>query len=767
MKTRLLSLILLLLTAFNFNAQTTAIPDPNFEQALINLGYDSGSPNGTVPTSNISNIQNLYVSNKQIINFSGIQDFTALKTFDCSEQNATSFPLNSLNLSNNLNLTKLICDHNGSLSTLIFPSNNILNYLDCSSTLVRNFDYSQLPNLTYLNCQNTNSNSLDVSNNIFLTTLISSVNGIINLNVTQNTALQTLECYFNLISDIDLSQNVDLTYLHIGSNKLTSINLSQNILLEYFNCYGNQLNYLDISQNIMLKDLICNNNQITSGLNLSQHVSLRNLKCHNNLLYSLNVKNGNNLNFYTSGGGFDARNNPNLTCIEVDDSTWATTNLSTRVDGIASFSTNCNNNAVSIVLPTLPVCLGDSALIFGNYQSNSGNYYNVMTSVLGYDSIVIQPLITLSPYLNNQNTSICSGDSLLIYGNYQSIAGVYYDSLQTTFGCDSILSTTLTINPVFYSNVNQSIWQGDSTLIYGNYESMAGIYYDSLQTYLGCDSVLSTTLTICSLTSNYSYINNGSGNYTFTNTSTGNYNKNHWAFGDGTISTVANPNHTFSSNGTYVVILTVNDSTVGSSCVDYYIDTIVVTGVPSPLQCVAGFVVYPDTVINNITVVNSSTGSNLTYFWDFGDGNTSTLQTTSHTYSSSGSDESFLLCLTVDDGVGCNNTFCDSIGQYGVVFNKQKGFTINVIAPPIVTGLENNPVMNTLVRIYPNPTSTLLTIDTELVIKEVVVIDIAGQIIKSVVPKANKIDVSNLSNGIYFIKVVGEEQTIIQKFVKQ
>ena len=69
--------------------------------------------------------------------------------------------------------------------------------------------------------------------------------------------------------------------------------------------------------------------------------------------------------------------------------------------------------------------------------------------------------------------------------------------------------------------------------------------------------------------------------------------------------------------------------------------------------------------------------------------------------------------------------------------------------------------------IYPNPTSTLLTIDTELVIKEVVVIDITGQIIKSVVPKANKIDVSDLSNGIYFIKVVGEEPTIIQKFVKQ
>jgi hypothetical protein len=178
----------------------------------------------------------------------------------------------------------------------------------------------------------TNSNSLDVSGNLLLTDLICGNNGINNLNLTQNTALQTLNCWFNLISDIDLSQNVALTYLYIASNKLTSINLSQNSLLEYFNCYGNKLNYLDISQNIMLKDLICNSNQITSGLNLSQHVSLRNLKCYNNLLYSLNVRNGNNLNFYTSGGGFDARNNPNLICIEVDDSTWAATNLSNKVE---------------------------------------------------------------------------------------------------------------------------------------------------------------------------------------------------------------------------------------------------------------------------------------------------------------------------------------------------------------------------------------------------------------------------------------------------
>ncbi|MBL4592999.1 MAG: T9SS type A sorting domain-containing protein, partial [Flavobacteriales bacterium] len=59
-----------------------------------------------------------------------------------------------------------------------------------------------------------------------------------------------------------------------------------------------------------------------------------------------------------------------------------------------------------------------------------------------------------------------------------------------------ILSTTLIVNPVFLSNENDSICQGDSLLIYGNYQNSAGVYYDSLQTINGCDSIFSTTLAI-------------------------------------------------------------------------------------------------------------------------------------------------------------------------------------------------------------------------------------------------------------------------------
>ncbi len=142
------------------------------------------------------------------------------------------------------------------------------------------------------------------------------------------------------------------------------------------------------------------------------------------------------------------------------------------------------------------ICQGDSILLYGNYQNTSGVYYDSLQTYYGCDSILATTL-TVSPiFLLNRNDTICQGDSIQIGGLFQTSAGTYYDSLQTINGCDSVLSITLSVNPVYLSNTNDTICQGDSVLIYGNYENTSGVYYDSLQTINGCDSVMSTTLTV-------------------------------------------------------------------------------------------------------------------------------------------------------------------------------------------------------------------------------------------------------------------------------
>ena len=109
-------------------------------------------------------------------------------------------------------------------------------------------------------------------------------------------------------------------------------------------CNENQLISLDVSQNIVLEGLSCGNNLITS-LNLSLNTALHVLYCPENQISCLNIKNGNNINFWQ----FYVSENPNLSCIEVDDAAWSTSNW-TGIDFQASFSEDCNNDCSSSIV---------------------------------------------------------------------------------------------------------------------------------------------------------------------------------------------------------------------------------------------------------------------------------------------------------------------------------------------------------------------------------------------------------------------------------
>lgn len=267
MKT-ILSFLTVLLLSNVIIAQNTAIPDANFEQELIDLGYDTGIPNGVIPTANINTVTILSINNPSINDLTGIEGFTALTELHCN-----SNQLISLDITQNTALTILFCEFN---------------------------------QLT----------SLDVTQNTALTELYCGNNQLASLDVTQNTALIHLTCTTNVITSLDLSQNTSLTELYCDDNKLASLDLSLNTALIRLNCSTNELTHLDVSQN--------------SALTL--------ISCHDNSLTCLNIKNGNNTNLVPHW--FESDNNPSLTCIEVDDVTWANANL-TDIDPASSFSTNC------------------------------------------------------------------------------------------------------------------------------------------------------------------------------------------------------------------------------------------------------------------------------------------------------------------------------------------------------------------------------------------------------------------------------------------
>jgi hypothetical protein len=167
-----------------------------------------------------------------------------------------------------------------------------------------------------------------------------SSNSIANMTGIESfTALTALDCSDNQLTSLNISSNTALTLLNCSDNQLTALNVSSNTALAILRCFHNELASLSVSTNTALTTLNCYDNQLTS-LNISGNTALTILDCRTNLLTALNVKNTNNSDFIS----FTTTGNPLLTCIQVDDEAYSTTNWTGSnfmFDAQHDFSENC------------------------------------------------------------------------------------------------------------------------------------------------------------------------------------------------------------------------------------------------------------------------------------------------------------------------------------------------------------------------------------------------------------------------------------------
>ncbi|MGZ8516449.1 MAG: PKD domain-containing protein [Chitinophagaceae bacterium] len=152
-----------------------------------------------------------------------------------------------------------------------------------------------------------------------------------------------------------------------------------------------------------------------------------------------------------------------------------------------------------------------------------------------------------------------------------------------------------------------------------------------------------------------------------------------WDFGDGTGSSLLNPQHLYTATGSYTVNLRV---TSDRGCVASF-------SKPSYIQITGGLSInFSNTGTNRcrapfpVSFTNNSTGPGaLSYFWNFGDGNTSTQQNPSHTYSASGN---YTVSLAVTSSNGCTDTLRTQnavvIQNINTAFTAPDSICINVAA---------------------------------------------------------------------------------------
>lgn len=138
----------------------------------------------------------------------------------------------------------------------------------------------------------------------------------------------------------------------------------------------------------------------------------------------------------------------------------------------------------------------------------------------------------------------------------------------------------------------------------------------------------------------------------FDNTSKGGVSFN-WDFGDGTSSTDIYPTHVYNTPGEYTVTMTATDPNTCNLTDD---TTMVITVLPPP---VAGFTYQPTKPVENTPHIftNTSTGA-AQYWWDFGDGDTSTLVNPTHQYIATGT---YQVCLIAETAFGCHDTTCQTV----------------------------------------------------------------------------------------------------------
>ena len=325
-----LYILFIFLFGFTFsNAQIVDIPDANFKNALVNtLCVASGfqeSPEWDVDVNNDGEIQvseaeavvHLAVTNQNIDSLEGLEVFTGLKSFRCELNNIAELDMSNCPLLENLS---------------------------CSLNLISLLNITQNPNLYYINCGSNELTEIDISQNVNLDEIIFYNNLLQDINISQNINLTRIQLSENELSSIDISQNIILTGCYVNNNNLNEIDLSQNILLRGLGIGDNNVSTLDVSNNPDLKLLTCQNNPIEGDLDLSHlNGGMYTLLFNNTLISGLNLKNGDNINLTRMW----AQDNPNLTCIQVDDVDFANSQICESSSGWCKdettvYSEDCN-----------------------------------------------------------------------------------------------------------------------------------------------------------------------------------------------------------------------------------------------------------------------------------------------------------------------------------------------------------------------------------------------------------------------------------------
>ena len=287
-----------------------------------------------------------------------------------------------------------------------------------------------------------------------------------------------------------------------------------------------------------------------------------------------------------------------------------------------------------------------------------------------------------------------------------------------------------------------SIFRKDPTLIANNYglDANTAAIIRAATKSLVFDQMLNWYIGRYVPTSNFNYIIGSGSNEVIINSNASTYQDSSlWDFGDGTTSTALLPTHSYAVDGTYTIRLTSNKCYLGQNLTSIFERTV-------------NFCSHTNTIFpNNLILCPNTTDTIWTQLAD------------SYQW----------LDYLGNPIAGATNQSLEVYSGYYSVITTING--CDERSPEMLVDgwmdcdLSNDDFEKPVeVIIFPNPAQNILNIQTQETIKDAYVYDLLGKKVTVNQISTNSIDVSNLSQGMYIIKVIAEnDKTFSTKFIKE
>ncbi len=172
-----------------------------------------------------------------------------------------------------------------------------------------------------------------------------------------------------------------------------------------------------------------------------------------------------------------------------------------------------------------------------------------------------------------------------------------------------------------------------------------------------------------------------------------------------------------------------------------------------------------------LTLDSVTTALGTNFYWDFGDGTTSSNQTPTHVFAQ---DSVYNVCLKVITAAGDSCDYCHEIGKnnFGEIY-RSTGFSLEVLRFVTTDIAQTGKEEKASITVSPNPASDMIVVTTnqlETLSNPILsVYSAEGQLLvqQPVKQTRTELNISNFAKGVYLIKMSSEGQTQVVKFVKE